>query len=119
MPATVTVETLDALSPRDLPQLDALVAASGWNQLVADWRLFERLGSVHAIRDGEGNIVASGAVLPLERAADAPRNQPGAAWISMILVAPAARGQASSLERSLKQRSTSYSSWVDTGECAW
>ncbi|MFS2053673.1 GNAT family N-acetyltransferase, partial [Variovorax sp. CT11-76] len=93
MPATALVETLDALSPRELPQLDALVAASGWNQLAADWRLFERLGSVHAIRDGEGTIVASGAVLPLERAADAPRNQPGAAWISMILVAPAARGQ--------------------------
>ena len=93
MSATALVETLDALSPRDLPQLDALVAASGWNQLAADWRLFERLGSVHAIRDAEGTIVASGAVLPLERAADAPRNQPGAAWISMILVAPAARGQ--------------------------
>lgn len=63
--------------------LDALVAASGWNQTARDWRLFERLGSVHVVRDSEGTIIASGAVLPMDNVA----------WISMILVTPTARGQ--------------------------
>ncbi|GMN81142.1 GNAT family N-acetyltransferase [Variovorax sp. V512] len=63
--------------------LDALVAASGWNQTALDWRLFERLGTLHGMRDDKGQLIASGAVLPME----------GVAWISMILVMPAARGQ--------------------------
>ena len=80
MPA---VEALSSITPGIAPMLDALVAASGWNQTAHDWRLFERLGTVHGVRDGEGQLVASGAVLPME----------GVAWISMILVMPAARGQ--------------------------
>lgn len=63
--------------------LDALVTASGWNQTAQDWRLFERLGAVQVVRDAGGRIVASGAVLPMG----------DVAWISMILVQPAARGQ--------------------------
>lgn len=83
MPA---VEALSSITPGIAPMLDALVAASGWNQTVHDWRLFERLGTVHGVhdvRDGEGQLIASGAVLPMD----------GVAWISMILVMPAARGQ--------------------------
>ncbi|WP_228121818.1 GNAT family N-acetyltransferase [Variovorax paradoxus] len=80
MPA---VEALSSITPGIAPMLDALVAASGWNQTAHDWRLFERLGTVHGVRDGEGQLIASGAVLPME----------GVAWISMILVMPAARGQ--------------------------
>ena len=80
MPA---VEALTSITPGIAPMLDALVAASGWNQTAHDWRLFERLGTLHGVRDGEGQLVASGAVLPME----------GVAWISMILVRPAARGQ--------------------------
>lgn len=63
--------------------LDALVVASGWNQTADDWTVFGRHGSVHVVRDAEGRIVASGAVLPMGATA---------AWISMILVAPEARG---------------------------
>lgn len=84
---TPVVETLaqaaSGIAPDVAPMLDALVAASGWNQTAHDWRLFQRLGSVHVVRDTQGTIVASGAVLPMQ----------GAAWISMILVMPAARGQ--------------------------
>ncbi|MBJ2158412.1 GNAT family N-acetyltransferase [Variovorax sp. IB41] len=81
--ATPAVQTLASIAPADAPMLDALVAASGWNQTARDWRLFERLGTVHVVRDDRGIIVASGAVLPME----------GVAWISMILAMPAARGQ--------------------------
>jgi GNAT superfamily N-acetyltransferase len=81
--ATPAVETLASIAPADAPMLDALVAASGWNQTACDWRLFERLGTLHVVRDAQGTIVASGAVLPME----------GAAWISMILVLPEVRGQ--------------------------
>ncbi|MDM0017907.1 GNAT family N-acetyltransferase [Variovorax saccharolyticus] len=77
------VETLAALDAGSLAMLDALVVASGWNQTADDWALFARHGSVHAVRDADGQIVASGAVLPLGASA---------AWISMILVAPGSRG---------------------------
>lgn len=80
MPA---VEALTSITPGIAPMLDALVAASGWNQTAHDWRLFERLGTLHGVRDEAGQLVASGAVLPMD----------GVAWISMILVMPAARGQ--------------------------
>ncbi|MDP9910310.1 GNAT superfamily N-acetyltransferase [Variovorax boronicumulans] len=80
MPA---VEALSSITPGIAPMLDALVAASGWNQTALDWRLFERLGTLHGVRDEAGQLIASGAVLPME----------GVAWISMILVIPTARGQ--------------------------
>lgn len=80
---TPAVETLASITPALAPMLDALVAASGWNQTLRDWQLFERLGSIHVTRDAQGAVVASGAVLPMEKVA----------WISMILVMPAARGQ--------------------------
>jgi len=83
MASTETVETLSALDANSLGMLDALVAASGWNQTADDWALFFRHGTVHVVRDADGLIVASGAVLPMGA---------GAAWISMILVAPDASG---------------------------
>lgn len=78
------VETLPPLTAGSTAMLQALVAASGWNQLESDWELFSQQGTIHTVRDAQGQIVASGAVLPLD---------PGAAWISMILVAPRQRGQ--------------------------
>lgn len=77
------VEPLAALTDGALAMLGQLVAQSGWNQTPQDWALFDRLGRIFVVRDAGGRIVASGAVLPMgERAA----------WISMILVAPDARG---------------------------
>lgn len=77
------VETLGALDDGTLAMLDALVVQSGWNQTAEDWTLFSQQGTLFAVRDGEGRIVASGAVLPMSDTG---------AWISMILVAPALRG---------------------------
>lgn len=69
-----------------LAMLDALVAASHWNQTADDWALFHAQGDIHVVRDESGRIVASGAVLPM--------GAPGqVAWISMILVLPELRGQ--------------------------
>lgn len=81
--AEALVETLAPGTPGIAPMLDALVAASGWNQTARDWQLFQRLGTVFGVRDAAGTLLASGAVLPMQ----------GVAWISMILVLPAARGQ--------------------------
>jgi GNAT superfamily N-acetyltransferase len=69
--------------------LEDLVVQSGWNQTVDDWRVFGRHGSVSVVRDAAGRIVASGAVLPMGAALQGGT----VAWISMILVTPALRGQ--------------------------
>ncbi len=68
----------------DLPALQALVEAAGWNQVAADWRLFLELGQVWCVRDDAGRAIASAAFLPYP---------PATAWISMVLTAPEARGR--------------------------
>lgn len=70
-------------SADDLPALQALVEAAGWNQVAADWRLFLGIGRVWCIRDDAGRVIASAALLPYP---------PATAWISMVLTAPEARG---------------------------
>lgn len=82
--AALTVETLGALTPATQAMLDELVMQSGWNQTPQDWAIFSRAGTLCAVRDTRGHIIASGAVLPLGN---------HVAWISMILVVPDARGQ--------------------------
>jgi GNAT superfamily N-acetyltransferase len=80
------VRPLERLDAESLAMLDALVVASNWNQVADDWALFHAEGRIHVVRDEAGRIVASGAVLPM--------GAPGqVAWISMILVLPALRGQ--------------------------
>lgn len=85
------VHTLPATLPDEGTQamLGRLVAASHWNQTADDWRLFVQQGRVVAVRSPAGDIVASGAVLPM----DTPVQGPHVAWISMILVLPEVRGQ--------------------------
>ena len=68
----------------DLPALQALVEAAGWNQVAADWRLFLEFGQVWCVRDAAQRAIASAALLPYP---------PATAWISMVLTAPEARGQ--------------------------
>jgi GNAT superfamily N-acetyltransferase len=64
------------LGAKELPDAEALVAEAGWNQVAADWEIFQALGTVYAARTG-GRVVATAATLPY-----------GAfAWISMVLVA--------------------------------
>ena len=69
------------LAPSELADAEALVAASGWNQVAADWRIFLALGTVHAVRDG-ARVIATAATLPYGDIC---------AWISMVLVAEAYR----------------------------
>ncbi|WP_372828340.1 GNAT family N-acetyltransferase [Polaromonas sp.] len=82
--AAVRVETLESLTPAVQAGLDALVLQSGWNQTPQDWAIFSREGTTCVVRDAQGQIIASGAVLP---------HGPQVSWISMILVAPDARGR--------------------------
>jgi GNAT superfamily N-acetyltransferase len=48
-----------------------------WNQNEADWRFFLTRGTVFGIRDGDGHLIATAALLPYASAN---------AWISMVLV---------------------------------
>ena len=48
-----------------------------WNQNEADWRFFLTRGTVFGIRDGDGRLIATAALLPYTSAN---------AWISMVLV---------------------------------
>ena len=80
----IAIETLGAPTSAMQAMLNELVTQSGWNQTAQDWALFARAGSIFGVRNAQDRIVASGAVLPLGEQV---------AWISMILVAPEARGQ--------------------------
>jgi GNAT superfamily N-acetyltransferase len=48
-----------------------------WNQNEADWRFFLTKGTVFGIRDGDGRLIATAALLPYTS---------GNAWIGMVLV---------------------------------
>jgi GNAT superfamily N-acetyltransferase len=48
-----------------------------WNQNEADWRFFLTRGTVYGIRDGDGRLIATAALLPYTS---------GNAWIGMVLV---------------------------------
>jgi GNAT superfamily N-acetyltransferase len=65
------------LDRAELAQADALVREAGWNQLAADWRIFLDLGTVYAVRNSSGRVVATAATLPYGGRF---------AWISMVLV---------------------------------
>jgi GNAT superfamily N-acetyltransferase len=74
-----------AIEPIAIVRLDASDAASGlllsteahWNQNEADWRFFLETGSTLGVRDADGRLIATAALLP-HTATDA--------WISMVLV---------------------------------
>src|SRR3984885_2119968 len=48
-----------------------------WNQNEADWRFFLTRGTVYGIRDGDGRLIATAALLPYAS---------GHAWVGMVLV---------------------------------
>src|SRR5213080_1813164 len=48
-----------------------------WNQNEADWRFFLTQGTVFGVRDGDGRLIATAALLAYGD---------GNAWISMVLV---------------------------------
>ncbi len=71
------LETEAPLTRAELDQADALVREAGWNQLAADWHAFLDFGTVYAVRNGAGRVVATAATLPYGGRF---------AWISMVLV---------------------------------
>lgn len=72
------------LKAAELGDAAALVAEAGWNQVAADWRIFLDLGTVYAVRNSAGRVVATAATLSYGGRF---------AWISMVLVAGAYRRQ--------------------------
>ena len=65
------------LGPRDAFAGLALSTEAHWNQNEADWRFFLSQGTVLGVRDHDGHLVATAALLPYTS---------GNAWISMVLV---------------------------------
>jgi GNAT superfamily N-acetyltransferase len=72
------------LRESELADAEALVREAGWNQTAADWRIFLDLGTVYAVRDSAGRVVATAATLP---------HGGRFAWISMVLVTSHVRRQ--------------------------
>src|SRR6266566_1853743 len=96
------------LGPDDAPGGLALSTAAQWNQNEADWRFFLTKGIVFGVRDNEGRLIATAALLPYGS---------GNAWISMVLVTASARrrGLASRLvdaclDAAAKQ---GFTTWLD------
>lgn len=71
------------LTEADLDAAFALSTAAGWNQTIADWRMFLRDGRAWGI-EADGVLAASAAVLPFG---------PKVAWVSMVLTLPEQRGR--------------------------
>ena len=65
------------LGPDDALAGLALSTEAHWNQNEADWRFFLTNGTVFGVRDHDGRLTASAALLPYTS---------GNAWISMVLV---------------------------------
>lgn len=65
------------LGPPDVSAGLALSDEANWNQTEDDWRFFLLHGTVLGVRDAEGHVIATAALLPYSS---------GAAWISMVLV---------------------------------
>ncbi len=75
MAATDVVVT--RLGAEDAPAGLVLSTEAHWNQSEADWRFFLSEGTVFGMRDRDGLLVATAALLPYTS---------GNAWISMVLV---------------------------------
>jgi GNAT superfamily N-acetyltransferase len=65
------------LGPDDARAGLELSAEAHWNQNEADWRFFLSQGTVFGVRNGDGRLIATAALLPYTA---------GNAWISMVLV---------------------------------
>jgi len=70
------------LGPDDALGGLALSTEAQWNQNEADWRFFLTQGTVFGVRDNEGRLIATAALLPYRS---------GNAWISMVLVTASSR----------------------------
>lgn len=73
-----------------IAEASTLTVEVGWNQTPADWAFAVTHGSVYGARDDAGRLVATAAVLPYP--GNAP-NQPGFAWVSLVIVTASQRGR--------------------------
>jgi GNAT superfamily N-acetyltransferase len=96
------------LGPDDALAGLALSTEAHWNQNEADWRFFLSQGTVFGVRDHDGHLVASAALLPYTS---------GNAWISMVLVTASFRRRGlatrlvdACLDTAAKQ---GFASWLD------
>jgi GNAT superfamily N-acetyltransferase len=71
--------TISKLDAGDAPAGLILSAEAHWNQNEADWRFFLSKGIVFGVRDHDGRLIATAALLPYSA---------GNGWISMVLVTP-------------------------------
>jgi GNAT superfamily N-acetyltransferase len=96
------------LGPDDALAGLALSAEAQWNQNEADWRFFLNQGTVFGVRDPDGHLVATAALLPYAS---------GNAWISMVLVTASwrRRGLATRLVDACLDAATKQGlvSWLD------
>jgi GNAT superfamily N-acetyltransferase len=76
MAATDLTFEIEELSLADAPAGLALSDEAGWNQTSEDWGYFLRHGTVFGLRDADGHVTATAALLPA----------PPVTWISMVLV---------------------------------
>jgi GNAT superfamily N-acetyltransferase len=76
MGATDAALEIEELSPDGATAGLALSDEAGWNQTIEDWRCFLELGTVFGMRDAEGRVIATAALLPSSPVT----------WISMVLV---------------------------------
>jgi GNAT superfamily N-acetyltransferase len=77
------IPAIRPLTEADLDAAFALSTAAGWNQTIADWRVFLRDGRAWGI-EADGVLASSAAVLPFGRKV---------AWVSMVLTLPERRGR--------------------------
>jgi GNAT superfamily N-acetyltransferase len=107
MAATDQAEIVQ-LGPDDAPAGLLLSTEAHWNQNEADWRFFLSEGTVFGVRDRDGRLIASAALLPYSS---------GNAWISMVLVTASwrRRGIATRLVDSCLDAATrqGLTSWLD------
>ncbi|MFO0899189.1 MAG: GNAT family N-acetyltransferase [Pirellulales bacterium] len=75
MPLSETPKVV-VLARHDLEAAQRLVAAAGWNQVVADWEMFLEDGRIFGCKDEQGRIVATAATMPYRQVG----------WISLMLV---------------------------------
>jgi GNAT superfamily N-acetyltransferase len=76
MGATDVGFDIEDLSLDDAAAGLALSDEAGWNQTLEDWCCFLDRGTVFGMRDNDGRVIATAALLPL----------PPVTWISMVLV---------------------------------
>jgi GNAT superfamily N-acetyltransferase len=99
---------IEKLGPDDALAGLALSTEAHWNQNEADWRFFLTEGTVFGMRDTDGRVIATAALLPYTS---------GNAWVSMVLVTASCRrrGLATKLVDTCLDAATKQglTSWLD------